>query len=42
VIGSNGKLTGYGGGLDRKAWLLRHEGATFPEAETDAQAGLAF
>lgn len=27
VIGSNGSLTGYAGGLDRKAWLLRHEGA---------------
>jgi methylated-DNA-[protein]-cysteine S-methyltransferase len=27
VIGSDGTLTGYGGGLDRKAWLLRHEGA---------------
>ena len=27
VIGSNGKLTGYGGGLDRKQWLLEHEGA---------------
>ncbi len=25
VIGSNGKLTGYGGGLHRKEWLLRHE-----------------
>ncbi|HEY3738387.1 MAG TPA: methylated-DNA--[protein]-cysteine S-methyltransferase [Bryobacteraceae bacterium] len=25
VIGSNGKLTGYGGGLPRKEWLLRHE-----------------
>lgn len=25
VVGSNGKLTGYGGGLDRKAWLLDHE-----------------
>ena len=25
VIGSNGKLTGYAGGLDRKAWLLAHE-----------------
>ena len=25
VIGSNGTLTGYGGGLDRKAWLLDHE-----------------
>ena len=26
VIGSDGSLTGYGGGLDRKQWLLRHEG----------------
>ncbi len=29
VIGSNGALTGYGGGLPRKTWLLRHEGAWF-------------
>lgn len=26
VIGANGTLTGYGGGLDRKRWLLQHEG----------------
>ncbi|MDN7135857.1 methylated-DNA--[protein]-cysteine S-methyltransferase [Pseudidiomarina sp. 1ASP75-5] len=26
VIGANGTLTGYAGGLDKKAWLLRHEG----------------
>ena len=26
IIGSNGTLTGYGGGLNRKEWLLRHEG----------------
>lgn len=26
VIGANGTLTGYGGGLPRKRWLLRHEG----------------
>ena len=25
VIGSDGSLTGYGGGLDRKKWLLAHE-----------------
>ena len=25
IIGSNGTLTGYGGGLKRKEWLLRHE-----------------
>ncbi|HEX2897882.1 MAG TPA: MGMT family protein, partial [candidate division Zixibacteria bacterium] len=25
VIGNNGHLTGYGGGLWRKKWLLDHE-----------------
>lgn len=25
VIGANGSLTGYGGGLERKQWLLAHE-----------------
>ena len=28
VIGSSGALTGYGGGLDRKRWLLAHESAS--------------
>jgi methylated-DNA-[protein]-cysteine S-methyltransferase len=32
VIGADGSLTGYGGGLERKRWLLRHEGA-LPETE---------
>lgn len=27
VIGSDGSLTGYGGGLERKRWLLAHEKA---------------
>lgn len=27
VIGASGALTGYGGGLERKRWLLQHEGA---------------
>jgi methylated-DNA-[protein]-cysteine S-methyltransferase len=27
VVGTAGSLTGYGGGLDRKEWLLRHERA---------------
>jgi methylated-DNA-[protein]-cysteine S-methyltransferase len=27
VIGANGSLTGYGGGLPRKRWLLAHESA---------------
>lgn len=31
IIGSNGSLTGYGGGLDRKAWLLQHERRWSPQ-----------
>lgn len=27
VIGANKSLTGYGGGLHRKSWLLKHEGS---------------
>lgn len=27
VVGANGSLTGYAGGVERKRWLLRHEGA---------------
>lgn len=27
VIGKNGDLVGYGGGLENKVWLLEHEGA---------------
>jgi methylated-DNA-[protein]-cysteine S-methyltransferase len=30
VIGSDGSLTGYGGGLERKRWLLAHEGMFSP------------
>ena len=29
VIGADASLTGYGGGIARKQWLLRHEGAAF-------------
>ena len=28
VIGTNGSLTGFAGGVDRKRWLLTHEGVT--------------
>lgn len=38
VIGQEGRLTGYGSGLDRKLWLLRHEGA----AVTDPGTGAVF
>lgn len=30
VIGANGSLTGYGGGLPRKRWLLAHEKTELP------------
>jgi methylated-DNA-[protein]-cysteine S-methyltransferase len=34
VIGADGSLTGYGGGLERKRWLLTHEGAAFRDLAT--------
>ncbi len=37
VIGSNGTLTGFGGGLPTKQWLLEHEGV-----KAVAQASLGF
>jgi O-6-methylguanine DNA methyltransferase len=33
VIGASGSLTGYGGGLDRKTWLLDHERRWRQEAQ---------
>lgn len=35
VIGANGSVTGYGGGLWRKRWLLKHEGAAFRDDVDD-------
>ena len=32
VIGSGGQLTGYAGGIERKAWLLSHEGGRAAQA----------
>ncbi|WP_275337053.1 methylated-DNA--[protein]-cysteine S-methyltransferase [Nodosilinea sp. PGN35] len=41
VIGTQGQLTGYAGGLARKRWLLHHEGVTLPdERESPAQGQL--
>jgi methylated-DNA-[protein]-cysteine S-methyltransferase len=40
VIGRNGTLTGYGGGLWRKRWLLRHEGAAFRDEGESGALGL--
>ena len=31
VIGSDGRLTGYGGGLWRKEWLIKHERGYHPD-----------
>ena len=39
VIGSDGSLTGYGGGLPRKRWLLEHEGVVLPAAGADVSRG---
>ncbi|HEY1542884.1 MAG TPA: methylated-DNA--[protein]-cysteine S-methyltransferase [Xanthobacteraceae bacterium] len=36
VIGADGSLTGYGGGIERKRWLLAHEGAEFREGRSRA------
>lgn len=33
VIGADGSLTGYAGGLDRKRWLLRHEASVRERAD---------
>jgi methylated-DNA-[protein]-cysteine S-methyltransferase len=40
VIGANGTLTGYGGGLGRKAWLLAHEGVKLGGAGDQAARDL--
>ncbi|CAN5381677.1 methylated-DNA--[protein]-cysteine S-methyltransferase [soil metagenome] len=38
VIGANGTLTGYAGGLERKRWLLAHEGASAGVEQTIIKA----
>jgi methylated-DNA-[protein]-cysteine S-methyltransferase len=38
VIGADGSLTGYGGGIERKRWLLEHEGASFREKAAPRRA----
>ena len=40
VIGADGSLTGFGGGLDVKRFLLEHEGALLPLASSGASARL--
>jgi len=38
VIGADGTLTGYGGGIHRKRWLLDHEHARYREADEARRA----
>ena len=38
VIGADGRLTGYAGGVERKAWLLRHEASATGRSEHAAGA----
>ena len=33
LIGGNGSLVKYGGGLERKRWLLQHEGARIKKGD---------
>lgn len=40
VIGTDGSLTGYGGGVPRKKWLLAHEGIASRKEMTKGQADL--
>ncbi|MFT5164422.1 MAG: methylated-DNA-[protein]-cysteine S-methyltransferase [Alteromonadaceae bacterium] len=37
VIGSNGSLTGYAGGIERKLWLLNHEGFAVKQSSKTQQ-----
>jgi methylated-DNA-[protein]-cysteine S-methyltransferase len=41
VIGADGSLTGYGGGIDRKRWLLTHEGAAFEKGAAKRVSAVA-
>lgn len=40
VIGANGSLTGYAGGLERKSWLLQHEGIDVKESDEFASLNI--
>ncbi len=40
LIGANGSLVKYGGGLERKRWLLRHEGVEVARCINDSLVGV--
>jgi len=42
VIGKNGALTGYGGGIERKRWLLAHEQAATRTVANTGQMDFSF
>jgi methylated-DNA-[protein]-cysteine S-methyltransferase len=42
VIGANASMTGYGGGVHRKRWLLAHEGIEIVGDRAASQISLAF
>jgi methylated-DNA-[protein]-cysteine S-methyltransferase len=42
VIGSDGQLTGYGGGLERKRWLLDLERCAVPAIEIERSLSVAY
>ena len=39
VIGANGSLTGYAGGIERKRWLLAHEGVDLTQLPSSSKHG---
>lgn len=42
VVGADGTLGGFGGGLDRKVWLLQHEAKVFIETSFSGEAGAPY
>lgn len=40
VIGSSGALTGYAGGIERKLWLLKHEGIELQDSEENQKLNI--
>ena len=40
VIGANGSLTGYAGGIERKLWLLNHEGIAIKATKENEQLNI--
>ncbi|MFQ3614211.1 MAG: MGMT family protein, partial [Cyanobacteriota bacterium] len=42
VIGAGADLTGYAGGLERKRWLLAHEGVALGNCSAHAQLSLLY